>query len=127
MIERKAMLAELIALENGKALPDARARSAYAAEFFRWFAEEAVRLNGELATAPAGANRILVAHQPIGVAVLVTPWNFPAAMAARKIGAGAGRRLHLRAEAGDRDAADRLRDRARSSPRPACRPASSTC
>ncbi|WP_051904285.1 NAD-dependent succinate-semialdehyde dehydrogenase [Neorhizobium vignae] len=86
MIERKDMLAELISLENGKALSDAHGEVAYAAEFFRWFSEEAVRLNGEVSTAPSGANKILVQHQPIGVAVLVTPWNFPAAMATRKIG-----------------------------------------
>jgi succinate-semialdehyde dehydrogenase/glutarate-semialdehyde dehydrogenase len=85
MLEKKAMLAELISLENGKALPDAAGEVAYSAEFFRWFAEEAVRLNGELGVAPAGGNRILVQHHPVGVAVLVTPWNFPAAMAARKI------------------------------------------
>ena len=85
MLERRQMLAELISLENGKALPDATGEVTYAAEFFRWFAEEAVRLNGELATAPAGTNRILVMHQPIGVSVLVTPWNFPAAMATRKL------------------------------------------
>ena len=85
MIERRAMLAELISLENGKALPDATGEVTYAAEFFRWFAEEAVRLNGELTVAPGGANRILVQYQPIGVAVMVTPWNFPAAMATRKI------------------------------------------
>jgi succinate-semialdehyde dehydrogenase/glutarate-semialdehyde dehydrogenase len=85
MTARSAELAELISMENGKALSDARGEVAYAAEFFRWFAEEAVRLNGELYTAPSGANRILVEHQPIGVAVLVTPWNFPAAMATRKI------------------------------------------
>jgi succinate-semialdehyde dehydrogenase/glutarate-semialdehyde dehydrogenase len=85
MLERKEMLAELISLENGKALADAAGEVAYSAEFFRWFSEEAVRLNGELAVAPSGANRILVEHRPIGVAVLVTPWNFPAAMAARKI------------------------------------------
>ncbi|AVF04740.1 MULTISPECIES: NAD-dependent succinate-semialdehyde dehydrogenase [Devosia] len=85
MIERKQMLAELISLENGKALGDAQGEVAYAAEFFRWFSEEAVRLNGDLSIAPSGANRILVQHQPIGVAVLVTPWNFPAAMATRKI------------------------------------------
>jgi succinate-semialdehyde dehydrogenase/glutarate-semialdehyde dehydrogenase len=85
MIERKDMLAELISLENGKALADAHGEVAYAAEFFRWFSEEAVRLNGEISTAPSGANKILVQHQPIGVAVLVTPWNFPAAMATRKI------------------------------------------
>ncbi|KGF67402.1 succinate-semialdehyde dehydrogenase, partial [Hoeflea sp. BAL378] len=86
MIERKDWLAELISLENGKALSDAQGEVAYAAEFFRWFSEEAVRLNGEIATAPSGANRIVVQQQPIGVAVLVTPWNFPAAMATRKIG-----------------------------------------
>ncbi len=85
MIERKDMLAELISLENGKALSDAQGEVVYAAEFFRWFSEEAVRLNGEISTAPSGANKIVVQHQPIGVAVLVTPWNFPAAMATRKI------------------------------------------
>jgi succinate-semialdehyde dehydrogenase / glutarate-semialdehyde dehydrogenase len=78
--------AHLISLENGKALPDARGEVAYAAEFFRWYSEEAVRLSGSLATAPSGANRMLVVHQPVGVCVLVTPWNFPAAMATRKIG-----------------------------------------
>lgn len=85
MTARSAELAELISTENGKSLTDAKGEVAYAAEFFRWFAEEAVRLNGELYTAPSGANRILVVHQPIGVSVLVTPWNFPAAMATRKI------------------------------------------
>jgi succinate-semialdehyde dehydrogenase/glutarate-semialdehyde dehydrogenase len=85
MMERQEMLAQLISLENGKALPDARGEVSYAAEFFRWFSEEAVRLNGEIYTAPSGANRIIVTHKPIGVAVLVTPWNFPAAMATRKI------------------------------------------
>jgi succinate-semialdehyde dehydrogenase/glutarate-semialdehyde dehydrogenase len=86
MIEREQFLAELISLENGKALADARGEVRYAAEFFRWFAEEAVRINGELSVAPSGANRILVQYQPVGVSVLVTPWNFPAAMATRKIG-----------------------------------------
>jgi succinate-semialdehyde dehydrogenase/glutarate-semialdehyde dehydrogenase len=86
MTERAEDLARLIVLENGKALPDARGEVAYAAEFFRWFAEEAVRATGEVMTAPAGTNRILVIRQPIGVSVLVTPWNFPAAMATRKIG-----------------------------------------
>lgn len=85
MVERKDMLAELISFENGKSLADSEGEVAYAAEFFRWFSEEAVRLNGEMSTAPSGANKILVQHQPIGVAVLVTPWNFPAAMATRKI------------------------------------------
>lgn len=78
-------LASLISLENGKALRDARGEVAYAAEFFRWFAEEAVRGQGEMGVAPSGANRILVQYQPIGVSLLITPWNFPAAMATRKI------------------------------------------
>ncbi len=85
MMRDKEYLAELISFENGKSLADARGEVAYAAEFFRWFSEEAVRLNGQLGTAPGGANRILVQYQPIGVSVLVTPWNFPAAMATRKM------------------------------------------
>jgi succinate-semialdehyde dehydrogenase/glutarate-semialdehyde dehydrogenase len=85
MVRDAERLARLISLENGKALKDARGEVAYAAEFFRWFAEEAVRINGDLAIAPSGANRILVQYQPIGVALLITPWNFPAAMATRKI------------------------------------------
>ena len=79
-------LARLISLENGKALPDARGEVAYAAEFFRWYSEEAVRAVGAAMTAPSGTNKILVLHQPVGVCVLVTPWNFPAAMATRKMG-----------------------------------------
>ncbi|HEV7207658.1 MAG TPA: NAD-dependent succinate-semialdehyde dehydrogenase [Mycobacteriales bacterium] len=86
MTERREQLAELIVIENGKALPDARGEVAYAAEFFRWYAEEAVRAGGHVSTAPGGSNKILVLRQPIGVSVLVTPWNFPAAMATRKIG-----------------------------------------
>ena len=86
MTERAEDFARLIVRENGKALSDARGEVAYAAEFFRWFAEEAVRAEGHIQTAPAGTNRILVLRQPIGVSVLITPWNFPAAMATRKIG-----------------------------------------
>ena len=86
MNRRSEDLAHLISLENGKALTDARGEVAYAAEFFRWYAEEAVRASGSLMTAPSGANRIMVQQQPVGVCVLVTPWNFPAAMATRKIG-----------------------------------------
>jgi len=85
MHEHGENLARLIVLENGKPLAEARSEVAYAAEFFRWFSEEAVRLDGTIVTAPAGGNRIVVVHQPIGVALLVTPWNFPAAMATRKI------------------------------------------
>jgi succinate-semialdehyde dehydrogenase/glutarate-semialdehyde dehydrogenase len=84
--ERSDEFARLIALENGKALPDARGEVAYAAEFFRWYAEEAVRVPGEYRPTPSGSHKILVDHEPIGIAVLITPWNFPAAMATRKIG-----------------------------------------
>lgn len=86
MTSRADDLARLISLENGKALPDARGEVAYAAEFFRWYAEEAVRAEGSVMTAPSGANKIVVIRQPVGICVLVTPWNFPAAMATRKIG-----------------------------------------
>ena len=79
-------LAKLITLENGKALSDSRGEVAYAAEFFRWNAEEAVRNLGQLYNAPSSGARVVVQHRPAGVAVLVTPWNFPAAMATRKIG-----------------------------------------
>jgi succinate-semialdehyde dehydrogenase / glutarate-semialdehyde dehydrogenase len=79
-------LAKLITIENGKALSDSRGEVAYAAEFFRWYAEEAVRNIGEVSRAPASGARIFVHHKPAGIAVLVTPWNFPAAMATRKIG-----------------------------------------
>lgn len=86
MSEHAEELSTLISLENGKALPDARGEVAYAAEFFRWYAEEAVRIPGEYRHTPSGSHNILVDHEPIGIAVLITPWNFPAAMATRKIG-----------------------------------------
>lgn len=79
-------LAKLITLENGKALSDSMGEIAYSAEFFRWYAEEGVRNIGQLSIAPATGARIIAQHKPIGVGVLVTPWNFPAAMATRKIG-----------------------------------------
>jgi len=79
-------LAKLITIENGKALSDSRGEVAYAAEFFRWYAEEAVRNVGQNSRAPSSGARIFVQHKPAGIAVLVTPWNFPAAMATRKIG-----------------------------------------
>jgi len=86
MTERSEQFARLMSAENGKSLRDARGEATYAAEFFRWYAEEAVRIEGTLMRAPSGANKILTLRQPIGVSVLVTPWNFPAAMATRKIG-----------------------------------------
>ncbi len=78
-------LAALICAENGKSLTDAKGEVVYAAEFFRWFAEEAVRPGGDYGSSPAGGTRTIVTHRPVGVAALITPWNFPAAMATRKI------------------------------------------
>jgi succinate-semialdehyde dehydrogenase/glutarate-semialdehyde dehydrogenase len=78
-------LAELITLEHGKPLAHSRAEIVYAAEHFRWNAEEAVRIHGSLGVAPAGRNRIIVRHPPVGVVIMITPWNFPAAMITRKV------------------------------------------
>jgi succinate-semialdehyde dehydrogenase/glutarate-semialdehyde dehydrogenase len=86
MIQEADYLAELISKENGKAITDAKGEVAYAAEFFRWFSEEAVRIAGDFRVAPSGDKRILVTHQPVGLSLLITPWNFPAGMATRKIG-----------------------------------------
>ncbi|MYZ50108.1 NAD-dependent succinate-semialdehyde dehydrogenase [Propylenella binzhouense] len=86
IMAQKEELARLVTMENGKALPDSRAEIAYAAEFFRWSAEEAVRAIGDLYRGPSTGARIMVGHKPAGIAVLVTPWNYPAAMATRKIG-----------------------------------------
>ena len=73
-------------LEMGKPLPEARGEVAYAAEFFRWFAEEAVRIDGGYMHRPDGAARNLQVKQPVGPCLLIIPWNFPLAMGARKIG-----------------------------------------
>jgi succinate-semialdehyde dehydrogenase/glutarate-semialdehyde dehydrogenase len=86
MVAEADHLAKIVSMENGKVLSDAKGEILYAAEFFRWFSEEAVRISGDFRTAPSGDKRILVTHQPIGVSLLITPWNFPAAMATRKIG-----------------------------------------
>ena len=86
MRAREEEIAATITAEMGKPLAEARGEAAYAAEFLRWFAEEAVRAEGEYAIAPGGAARVLVLPQPVGISLLVTPWNFPAAMATRKIG-----------------------------------------
>jgi len=77
--------AELMVRENGKSWSDAMGEAGYAKEFFRWFAEEAVRVPGDYRLSPAGDKRIVVDRQPIGVSLLITPWNFPAAMATRKL------------------------------------------
>ena len=85
MVEHRERLAGTIVAENGKALADARSEIDYAAEFFRWFSEEAVRIHGDLRRSPSGTNWLLVSREPAGVALLVTPWNYPAAMATRKL------------------------------------------
>ena len=86
MVAESEDLARLVSRENGKILADARAEVAYAAEFFRWFSEEAVRVSGDFRLSPSGDKTIVITHEPIGVSLLITPWNFPAAMATRKIG-----------------------------------------
>jgi succinate-semialdehyde dehydrogenase/glutarate-semialdehyde dehydrogenase len=86
MVSEADAIATIVSKENGKVLTDAKGEVMYAAEFFRWFAEEAVRVPGDFRKSPSGDKRILVTHQPIGVSLLITPWNFPAAMATRKIG-----------------------------------------
>ncbi|AYD90626.1 NAD-dependent succinate-semialdehyde dehydrogenase [Actinomyces lilanjuaniae] len=85
MVEEVDDLTRLISAENGKSLADARAEVLYAAEFFRWFSEEAVRTEGGFGVSPAGGTRTIVTHRPVGVVAMITPWNFPAAMGTRKI------------------------------------------
>ena len=86
MIERTEELAILMTLEMGKPLPESRAEIAYAAEYLRWYSEEAVRISGEYAVAANGASRMLTLKQPVGPCILITPWNFPMAMGTRKVG-----------------------------------------
>jgi len=86
LLARVDDLSLLMTLEMGKPLAESRAEIAYAAEFLRWFSEEAVRIAGRYAVAPNGRGRILVMRQPVGPCLFVTPWNFPMAMAARKLG-----------------------------------------
>jgi succinate-semialdehyde dehydrogenase/glutarate-semialdehyde dehydrogenase len=86
LVERTEDFAMLMTLEMGKPLAESRGEVAYGAEFFRWFAEEAVRISGRWMTAPNGATRLLTMKKPVGPALMVTPWNFPLAMGTRKIG-----------------------------------------
>ncbi len=86
LAEHADTLAMLMTLEMGKPLSESRGELRYAAEFFRWFAEEAVRIDGRYALAPDGRSRLLVSKQPVGPCLLITPWNFPLAMGTRKIG-----------------------------------------
>jgi succinate-semialdehyde dehydrogenase / glutarate-semialdehyde dehydrogenase len=86
LTERVDELAVLMTLEMGKPVAESKAEISYAAEFLRWFSEEAVRLDGRFGTAPAGGSRLLTMRQPVGPCLLITPWNFPTAMGTRKIG-----------------------------------------
>jgi succinate-semialdehyde dehydrogenase / glutarate-semialdehyde dehydrogenase len=86
IMSRQDDLALIMTSEMGKPLAEARGEVAYAAEFFRWFSEEAVRVGAESTTTGDGKTRILVTREPVGPCVLVTPWNFPLAMGTRKIG-----------------------------------------
>jgi succinate-semialdehyde dehydrogenase/glutarate-semialdehyde dehydrogenase len=86
IMDRIDDLALLMTLEMGKPVKEARAEITYGAEFFRWFAEESVRISGRWSTAPNGASRLLTMKQPVGPCLMITPWNFPLAMGTRKIG-----------------------------------------
>lgn len=86
MIERRDDFALLMTLEMGKPLAEAQGEVTYGAEFLRWFSEEAVRISGRFATNPEGTGRMIVSQRPVGPCYLITPWNFPLAMATRKIG-----------------------------------------
>jgi succinate-semialdehyde dehydrogenase/glutarate-semialdehyde dehydrogenase len=86
IVERTDELALLMTLEMGKPLAESKAEIAYAAEFFRWFSEEAVRIEGTYSVAATGSGRVLTMKQPVGPCILITPWNFPMAMGTRKIG-----------------------------------------
>ena len=84
--EREDELALIMTLEMGKTIKESKAEIAYAGEFFRWFAEQSVRIDGRYAVAPNGAGRLLTLKQPVGPCIAITPWNFPMAMGTRKIG-----------------------------------------
>src|ERR687886_2717317 len=84
--ERMDELALLMTLEMGKPVADSQAEITYASEFFRWYSEQAVRINGSYSISPDGNQRILTMKQPVGPCLMITPWNFPMAMGTRKIG-----------------------------------------
>src|SRR5579884_431334 len=84
--ERVDDLALLMTLEMGKTIAESKAEITYGAEFFRWFSEQSVRLDGRYAVSPNGQGRLLTMKQPVGPCLLITPWNFPLAMGTRKVG-----------------------------------------
>ena len=97
--ERKEEFALLMTIEMGKPLAEARGEVAYGGEFLRWFSEETARIQGRYGANPEGTGRMIVSQHPVGPCFLITPWNFPLAMATRKIAPGARRRLHRRHQA----------------------------
>ena len=104
--DRAEDIATLMTLEMGKVLPESMGEVKYGAEFFRWFAEEAVRIGGRYTPKPAGDGRIIVTKQAVGPCYAITPWNFPLAMGTRKIGPALGGGLHDDRQTGAGDAAD---------------------
>ena len=110
MVERTEDLALLMTLEMGKALAESRAEVAYAASYFRWYAEEAVRINGRYQVAENGLSRVLTMEQPVGPCLFITPWNFPLAMGTRKVGPAIAAGCTMRRQAGEADAAVDARD-----------------
>ena len=84
--DRADQFAHLMSLEMGKTVAEARGEVGYGVEFFRWYAEEAVRIHGRWMQAPAGGSRLLTIKKPVGPCLFITPWNFPLAMGTRKIG-----------------------------------------
>ncbi len=105
IIERADDLALLMTLEMGKPVAESKAEIAYAANFFRWYAEEAVRIDGRFTVNETGAGRVLTMQQPVGPCLFITPWNFPLAMGTRKIGPAIAAGLHDGRQAGQADAA----------------------
>lgn len=87
LMDNQSALGELLTLEQGKPLNEAKGEIAYGAAFFKWFAEEAVRVYGDVIPSPWADKRIVVTKEPVGVVASITPWNFPTAMIARKAAA----------------------------------------
>ena len=98
-------------LEMGKPLAESKGEIAYAAEFLRWFSEEAVRIDGRFAVAPNGQGRLLTMRQPVGPCLMITPWNFPMAMGTRKLGPAIAAGCTIGCQAGAADAAEHARAR----------------
>ncbi|HJF77150.1 MAG TPA: NAD-dependent succinate-semialdehyde dehydrogenase [Brevibacterium linens] len=86
LIDRADDIAAVMTAEMGKPFAESKGEVTYGADFFRWFSEEAVRIEGDYSQSPDGKNRMLISREPVGPCILITPWNFPLAMGARKIG-----------------------------------------